>query len=436
MFKGGYVFWRVFAGIILLFSIMTYSWPVYADSPSSTGTATFTIGATIYSADNTRYVMDAAPFISDGRCFVPVRYLANALGVSDDNVDWDAGNQTITIISGSTTIALRLGSTTLTVNGNPEIMDVMPVVVNGRTMLPARWVSQALGARIGWNPRTGTILITGINGQSTVPVNNVGTQSPNQTSTGETIPALSYNSSVATNTRGFTWTYDGRIYNWTAAVPNDLLIYDEKINQLVDNFYSSDGNAQNQILAANSQDTDSLILANSASADGNFEPWVIEADNDAYIGSVAKWLSNQASLDGYDYFHAAEFAQSFVGGAMSYQVTNFPELPAETMFNNGDCKDKSILLAAILKAMGYNVALLYFPPPAGQTVGHEAVGVQFTDAQVTPSSQRNVNYYPYNGTKYYFAETTEPGWLIGQRSDQEPGYSGPSENSGYVYAVN
>lgn len=425
--SGGRGFCRVC--LLLIFLVLLPVFPAYAASIVSPGSVAFVIGSTSYSVGNTAYAMDVAPFIRDNRVFVPVRYLADALGCS---VAWDAGTGAITIVNGSTTIDLKVGGTTLLVNGIPQTMDVSPAIVNGRAMLPARWVAQALGDLVGWDPGTQTILISVVN----APTADSGvSSSPVQISGAETIPGLSYAPSVATDTRELSWEFDGRKYDWSVAVPEDLLSWDEQVNQLVNTFYGSDGYDQNQILAANPQNIDNLILANSVSADGNFTPWVTEATNSLYVDSLAKWLANQAVADGYDYFHTAEFAQSFVGGAMPYQVTSSPELPAETVFENGDCKDKSILLAGILNSMGYNVALLYFPPPVGQVTGHEAVGVQFTKTQLTPATQRSMDYYPYNGIKYYFAETTEPGWLIGQRSDQEPGYTGPSEATGYVYPV-
>jgi hypothetical protein len=135
---------------------------VVTTTPSSTpstghGSATFTVGATVYSVNNVQYVMDVAPYISNGRTFVPVRYLGDALGAQ---VSWDASTQTVTLTRGSDTETLTIGSTTMTVNGTAETMDVAPVIVNGRTMLPARWVAQGFGAQVGWNPATQEVLIT------------------------------------------------------------------------------------------------------------------------------------------------------------------------------------------------------------------------------------------------------------------------------------
>jgi hypothetical protein len=137
-------------------TVATQAAPTTPTAPSG-GSANFTVGATVYSVNGVQYVMDVAPYISNGRSFVPVRYLANALGAT---TTWDAATQTVTLTLGSNTETMTIGSTTMTVNGTATTMDVAPVIVNGRTMLPARWVAQGFGAQVGWNPATQEVLIT------------------------------------------------------------------------------------------------------------------------------------------------------------------------------------------------------------------------------------------------------------------------------------
>ena len=137
-------------------TVATQSTPTTTPTVSG-GSANFTVGATVYSVNGVQYVMDVAPYISNGRTFVPVRYLGDALGAT---VSWDAATQTVTLTKGSNTETMNIGSTTMTVNGAAVTMDVAPVIVNSRTMLPARFVAQGLGAQVGWNPATQEVLIT------------------------------------------------------------------------------------------------------------------------------------------------------------------------------------------------------------------------------------------------------------------------------------
>ncbi|MDE4542236.1 MULTISPECIES: hypothetical protein [unclassified Thermoanaerobacterium] len=70
-----------------------------------------------------------------------------------------------------------------------------------------------------------------------------------------------------------------------------------------------------------------------------------------------------------------------------------------------------------------------FPPPQNQQVGHMAVGIAFNDNELPLYRDYDFTYYSVGGTKYYFAETTSPGWLIGQLSDDS------LEQTAYIYAV-
>ncbi|MCD5406235.1 MAG: copper amine oxidase N-terminal domain-containing protein, partial [Desulfotomaculum sp.] len=103
--------------------------------------------------------MDTAPMVSEGRTFVPVRFLANALGVSDDDIDFAKGVVTISK-PGVATIELTIGEKKLQVDGKTSFMDVAPMVEDGRTMLPARPVAKALGYVVGWNKATQEVTIS------------------------------------------------------------------------------------------------------------------------------------------------------------------------------------------------------------------------------------------------------------------------------------
>lgn len=112
------------------------------------GTAVFSIGSNIYTAGGVTKVMDAAPYIKDGRTYVPVRYLALALGVAESDIEFENG--VVTLTKGTDVVKLTIGSTSLLKNDETITMDVAPEVVDGRTMLPARFVAEAFGALVGY----------------------------------------------------------------------------------------------------------------------------------------------------------------------------------------------------------------------------------------------------------------------------------------------
>ncbi|MDD4766216.1 MAG: copper amine oxidase N-terminal domain-containing protein [Desulfotomaculaceae bacterium] len=121
----------------------------------------FTVGSTTYVVNGVEKTADAAPYISGDRTFFAVRFVANALGVPDANITWNPIDQSVLITKGERILKLVIGSTTMLVNGVPVIMDVAPQIIEpGRTMLPVRWVAEALGATVTWDAATQTATLT------------------------------------------------------------------------------------------------------------------------------------------------------------------------------------------------------------------------------------------------------------------------------------
>jgi hypothetical protein len=127
---------------------------------STGGTSVFTIGSTSYTLNGTTVSIDVAPYIKDSRTFLPVRYVANALGVNDSSIMWDAASQKVTIIKGSTVVQMTIGSTTMVLNGATITMDTAPEITSGRTCLPVAWVAEALNANIVWDATAQTVTVT------------------------------------------------------------------------------------------------------------------------------------------------------------------------------------------------------------------------------------------------------------------------------------
>ncbi|CAB3395528.1 copper amine oxidase N-terminal domain-containing protein [Kyrpidia spormannii] len=124
--------------------------------------ATFTVGSTTYTVNGQQQTMDVAPYLkNDGRVMLPVRFVANALGVTDDHIIWNGADQSVTIFKGNTVAKMTVGSNTMVVNGVAVQMDVAPELYNdGRVMLPIRWIGQALGAQLTWDQNTQTVTVT------------------------------------------------------------------------------------------------------------------------------------------------------------------------------------------------------------------------------------------------------------------------------------
>jgi len=119
------------------------------------GTSVFTIGSTTYTVNGAEKTMDVAPYIKGDRTYIPVRFVAQAAGVADNNIIWNEADQSVILIKGDRVVKLVIGSTQLMINGVVVSMDVAPEIVDpGRTMLPLRAVTQALGCVVTWDPAT------------------------------------------------------------------------------------------------------------------------------------------------------------------------------------------------------------------------------------------------------------------------------------------
>jgi hypothetical protein len=97
-----------------------------------------------------------APVIVKGRTLLPIRALIEEMG---GTVAWDGTAKTVTIKLKTTTIVLTIDKKQATVNGKAKDMDVAPQIINGRTMVPLRFVTEQLGAAVTWNSDNKTVTI-------------------------------------------------------------------------------------------------------------------------------------------------------------------------------------------------------------------------------------------------------------------------------------
>jgi len=111
----------------------------------------FIIGDNICAISTNAEEMDVAPFLENGRAYIPIRFVGHALGISDDNISWNEESQEIKLILNDITVKLKIGSNILYRNGFTSQMDVVPIIRNGRTCLPARYVVEAFGSTIEWD---------------------------------------------------------------------------------------------------------------------------------------------------------------------------------------------------------------------------------------------------------------------------------------------
>ena len=95
--------------------------------------------------------------INNSRTMVPLRFIMEIMGAQ---VTWNGENRKIDITSGDKNMIFTVDSSEYSVNGEVKTLDVAPYITNGRTMVPLRVFSEAMGKTVHWDER-GVVVISG-----------------------------------------------------------------------------------------------------------------------------------------------------------------------------------------------------------------------------------------------------------------------------------
>ena len=107
--------------------------------------------------DGQQLLFDTNPQIVNGRTLVPMGTIFSTLGLT---IHWDEVTRTATGTSDDTTISFTIGSDQALVNGEAKTLEVPASIINGRTMIPLRFLSEALGYKVVWVGDSNLILIS------------------------------------------------------------------------------------------------------------------------------------------------------------------------------------------------------------------------------------------------------------------------------------
>lgn len=299
--------------------------------------------------------LDVPPLVEQGVTLVPMRGIFEALGAA---VVWDDTTQTVTAERASTYIRLQIGSAVAFRNGTAIPLAVPPKTVNGTTMVPLRFVGEALGAEVSWNRFTRTVTV--VSGGPPV---------------GQAAPAMPKPAGDLIQ-REYVWEYGGKRWSYKLEVPREAYDYYTGLKRPPTNDYSV---------------------------------YVTDPVDDPFISAIAAKFMEVARQEGYSPKQTVEFVVAFVQSLkyvtddISKGFDQYARYPLETLVDQkGDCEDTSIVLASILREMDYGVVLILLPGDPG----HMAVGVR---GENLPGV-----YYEYEGARYYYVETTDTGWSIGE----------------------
>lgn len=112
--------------------------------------------------DDKKIGFDVHPVIQNNRTLVPMRKIFEELGCE---VEWLAETKTVIATKNSTIIALQIGEKRIILKnvetGETVVkeIDTAPVILNNRTLVPIRAISESLGNNVDWDEENRTVLI-------------------------------------------------------------------------------------------------------------------------------------------------------------------------------------------------------------------------------------------------------------------------------------
>ena len=117
--------------------------------------------SSVYAEDNIKVYINSVPVYFDtnpiminGRTMVPVRDIFEALGAE---VYWNGETRTVTAAKDGSNVSMTIGNNKILVNDLIIIMDTTPVIMNNRTLIPARFAAEAFECSVEWDAQTRTV---------------------------------------------------------------------------------------------------------------------------------------------------------------------------------------------------------------------------------------------------------------------------------------
>lgn len=140
----------------------------------------------------------------------------------------------------------------------------------------------------------------------------------------------------------------------------------------------------------------------------DYQDYVTYKSDDEWLANLANVFKNEGESYGLSEYEIIEMITAFVQtleyvtDEIGTDYEEYPKFPIETIYDGGgDCEDSSILLASLIRELDYGVAMIEFDD-------HMGIGILGDD------SMTGVYYADRNGKKYFYIETTDTGWGIGE----------------------
>ncbi len=138
------------AGIFLIIAL------IFAFGISAAGGASEKVSVYV---DGKEIKPDVPAMMIEGTTMLPFRAILNSLGVADKQISWKNSSQSVQIKTDKTYIFLAVGVEGAIVNQGMVNLPAAPMIVDGRVLVPLRFISEALGARVNWDGAANTVTI-------------------------------------------------------------------------------------------------------------------------------------------------------------------------------------------------------------------------------------------------------------------------------------
>ena len=126
-------------------------------SPEAAGlSVVLHLGQTVATVNGAEVTLDAPAQVVGGATMVPLRFVASSLGAE---VKYDSGPRQITATLGPRVVRLWIGGRQAEVDGQPRPIASPPCLIQGRTMVPVRFISEAFGAVVDYVPAGGKVTV-------------------------------------------------------------------------------------------------------------------------------------------------------------------------------------------------------------------------------------------------------------------------------------
>ncbi|NLK97862.1 stalk domain-containing protein [Defluviitalea saccharophila] len=98
---------------------------------------------------------DTSPYMENGRTFVPIRFVAEAIGI--EQINWNGQNEEAILMKNGVTISLPIRQSYAMIDNKSIKLDAPINIYNGRTFVPLRFVAEAFNVDVQWQESTASV---------------------------------------------------------------------------------------------------------------------------------------------------------------------------------------------------------------------------------------------------------------------------------------